>query len=73
VDELSPQVAAARSFAAVRTLARDIGIPGGLGELGLKEEHIAGVAAEAVKSGNVAVNPRRAGVEDLRCVLQESL
>ena len=73
VDELSPQVAAARSFAAVRTLARDIGISGGLGELGLKEEHIAGVAAEAVKSGNVAVNPRRAGVEDLRCVLQESL
>ncbi len=72
VDDLPAPEAAARSCTAVRSLARDIGIPGGLGELGLREEHLEGVAAEAMKSGNVAVNPRRASVEDLRRILQEA-
>jgi len=73
VDQLSAHEAAACSFAVVRRLARDAGIPAGLGALGLREEHIDAVAAEAIKSGNVAVNPRRASVEDLRCILREAL
>jgi alcohol dehydrogenase len=73
VDGLSPRAAAALSFAAVRRLAGDIGIPAGLGEFGLREEHIDAVAAEAIKSGNVAVNPRRTSVEDLRRILREAL
>lgn len=73
VDGLPAPEAAARSCAAVRSLAHDIGIPGGLGEFGLREEHIEGVAAEAIKSGNVAVNPRRASVEDLRRILHDTL
>jgi alcohol dehydrogenase len=72
VEGLPVAEAAARSFAAVRRLARDIGIPGGLGELGLREEHLEAVAAEAIKSGNVAVNPRRASVEDLKHILEEA-
>jgi alcohol dehydrogenase len=73
VDNLPAVGAAARSFAAVRSLARDVGIPAGLGALGLREEHIDAVAAEAINSGNVAVNPRRASVEDLRHILREAL
>jgi alcohol dehydrogenase len=73
VDRLSPRDAAARSFAAVRTLAQDVGIPGGLSQFGVAEEHIDCVAAEAIKSGNVAVNPRRTSVEDLRHILQKAL
>ena len=73
VEGLPPSEAAVRSVAAVRSLARDIGMAGGLSELGLRPEHLEDVAAEAIKSGNVAVNPRRASVEDLRRILQEAL
>jgi alcohol dehydrogenase class IV len=73
VDGLSVRDAAARSFSAVAGLAQDIGIPAHLSDVGLREEHIDAVAAEAVKSGNVAVNPRRTCVEDLRNILLETL
>jgi alcohol dehydrogenase len=73
VDGLSQREAAASSYAAVRRLADDIGVPAGLGALGLQEEHIGQVAAEAIKSGNVAVNPRRTSVEDLQTLLRESI
>lgn len=73
VDQLPARDAAACSFAAVRKLAEDVGIPRRLGELGMREEHIGDVAAEAIKSGNVAVNPRRTSVEDLQAILKETL
>ena len=73
VSRLSARDAAARSYAAVKRLAQDIGIPGGLGDFGLRQEHIDCVAAEAIKSGNVAVNPRRTSAEDLRRILHEAL
>jgi len=38
----------------------------------MREEHIEPVAAEAIKSGNVAVNPRRATLEDLKAILEEA-
>ena len=73
VDQLPVREGAARSFAAVRRLSQDIGIPAGLREFGLREEHIDAITAEAIKSGNIAVNPRRASAEDLRRILQEAL
>ncbi len=42
----------------VRRIAREIEIPNGLGELGLTEELIPRVCDEAMKSGNIPVNPR---------------
>jgi alcohol dehydrogenase len=33
--------------------------------LGIKEEWIKGIAEEAMKSGNIAVNPRKPTVEDM--------
>ncbi|MGQ9635287.1 MAG: iron-containing alcohol dehydrogenase [Bryobacteraceae bacterium] len=65
--------AAARAADAVAALARDIGIPAQLSQAGMREEHIDPVAAEAIKSGNVAVNPRRATLEDLKAILKEAL
>jgi alcohol dehydrogenase class IV len=73
VRRLPLRDAAACSFGAVKKLSADIGIPARLGDAGLREEHIDGVAAEAIKSGNVAVNPRRTTVEDLRAILREAL
>lgn len=64
--------AAARAAEAVAALARDIGIPARLSQAGMREEHIEPVAAEAIKSGNVAVNPRRATLEDLKAILKEA-
>jgi alcohol dehydrogenase len=73
VRRLPLRDAAACSFGAVQKLSADIGIPARLSDVGLREEHINDVAAEAIKSGNVAVNPRRTTVEDLRAILREAL
>ena len=57
VDHLSRLEGAAQSVAAVRSLARDIGIDKRLSEFGLREEHVHPVVTEAMRSGNVPVNP----------------
>jgi alcohol dehydrogenase class IV len=73
VEGLPRMEAAARAVTAARSLAVDVGIPASLRDYGLREEHVQRVAAEAVKSGNVAVNPRRAGTEDLLGILRQAL
>jgi alcohol dehydrogenase len=50
-----------------------VGLPPNLAAVGLKREDIPRVAEEAIKSGNVAVNPRRAGLEDLKEILRQAL
>lgn len=72
-DGLSTVDAAARAAPAVRRLADVVGIPKGLGGCGLREADIQPVVAEAMKSGNVAVNPRRTAAEDLEAVLRRAL
>ncbi len=71
VSRLSRLEGAARAVAAVRSLANDIGIPSGLGAYGLREEHISRVVEEAMRSGNVPVNPRRACAGDLSQILRQ--
>lgn len=71
VDGLSRLEGAARAVSAVRSLARDIDIPVSLGHYGLREEHVRPVVDEAMKSGNVPVNPRRACAEDLATILRQ--
>lgn len=69
-----PRLQAARlAVEAVSRLSRDVGIPDGLSFYGVKEEHVASVVAEAMKSGNVPVNPRRTAAEDLIQILRSSL
>ena len=73
VDQLSPADSAQRSVAAVEKLASDILIPKGLAEYGVRPSHIPRVIDEAMKSGNVAVNPRPTSKEQLTAVLEQSL
>jgi len=73
VDHLGRLDAAKRSVEAVRNLARDIGIPDSLSSYGLREEHVRPVVDEAIKSGNVTVNPRRTTSEDLEQILRRLL
>ena len=65
--------AARRSVDAVRALARDVGIPATLSEYGVREEHVGPVVEEAMKSGNVSVNPRQASAADLSRILRQVL
>lgn len=73
VDGLSRLEGAARSVTAVRALARDVGIPERLSDFGLREEHVRPIVDEAMKSGNVPVNPRRAGAQDMERILRSVL
>lgn len=73
VDHLPRMAAAGRAVCAVRELAADIGIPKGLAEFGVRPEHVRPVVEEAIKSGNVPVNPRRACAEDLTRILEQAL
>lgn len=71
VSGLSPVAAARKGVEAVRQLARDVGIPERLSELGVKAEKIDVMAADTMLSGNVAVNPRRVRVEDVAALYRE--
>ena len=73
VDQLSPADAAQCAVAAVEKLASDVQIPKGLGEYGLRSNHIPRVINEAMKSGNVTVNPRPTSKEQLTAVLEQSI
>jgi alcohol dehydrogenase len=73
VDRMSVLEAAASAAAAVRKLGSAIGIPSTLAGYGLQEKHVAIVTEEAMKSGNVAVNPRRTRKEDLEDILRRAL
>ena len=73
VERLSTADAAQSAVAAVEKLATDIQLPKGLGEYGLRSSDIPRVIDEAMKSGNVAVNPRTTSKEQLAAVLEESL
>ena len=73
VDGLSTVEAAARAAPAVRRLADIVGIPASLSACGMDERHVDEVVDEAMKSGNVVVNPRRTSREELAGVLRRAL
>jgi alcohol dehydrogenase class IV len=73
VDGCSALDAASRAAFAVAGLADTIGIPKGLAEYGLSERHVPEVIEEAMKSGNVAVNPRETSREELTDILRRAM
>ncbi len=73
MDGASTVDAAERAAPAVGCLATAIGIPKGLSEYGLREDHVSEVVDEAMKSGNVAVNPRTTSREELAEILRRAL
>jgi alcohol dehydrogenase len=73
VDGLPRLEAAHRAVEAVKRLAADAGIPAGLSCYGVTGQHVGPVVAEAMKSGNVPVNPRLTTAEDLMEILRRSL
>jgi alcohol dehydrogenase len=65
VEGLSAVEAAEKAVEAVKRLSKDVGLPAGLGEVGVQEEALPEVCAEAMKNVNIPINPRRPTVEDL--------
>ncbi|MDO8771107.1 MAG: iron-containing alcohol dehydrogenase [Burkholderiaceae bacterium] len=73
VAGLSLRDAAERSVAAVESLKADVGITAKLGQFGMTEADLDGVADEALLSGNVPVNPRQPTREDMKSLLRAEL
>jgi alcohol dehydrogenase class IV len=64
--------AALQASVAVRRLERDIGIPATLGELGVDRASIPDMAADAMKSANIAINPRKTTINELIGLLEKA-
>jgi len=73
VAGLSDRDAAQLAVDSVRRLKDDVGITFGLGRFGLTQSHIPRVVEEAMKSGNIAVNPRLVRPADLEEICLRSL
>jgi len=65
VDNLSRRAAADKALDAITALSRDVGIPRGLHELGVKEEDLPTMAKNAQKDACGLTNPRRFRLEDI--------
>ena len=73
IDGLSLREAAERAVVAIESLKADVGITAKLGDFGMTEADIHDVAAEAMLSGNVAVNPRKPTLDDMKAQLRAEL
>jgi len=71
--DADPVTAGQIAIARVRAINAEIGIPSGLGALGLTEALIPQVCAEAIKSGNIAVNPRPCTQVNLEAICRAAL
>ena len=72
-DDLNPHDAAWLAIEQVRQLNDDLGIPHKLGEVGVRANAIKSMARGAMASGNVAVNPRKTGLDDFEALFKEAI
>lgn len=70
---LSDVDAAMLAVEAVENLGGDVGIPNTLSEAGAKAEGIPQLAEDTMKSGNVAVNPRKTTLQDVIALYEEAM
>lgn len=70
---LAPVDAAAKAIAAVRKLSKAIGIPAGLGALGVKESDFFCMAENAKKDACQLTNPRTATLEEVVSIFRSAM
>lgn len=73
IEGMSPRDAAYQAVIAVRQLKMDVGIHETLSDYGVTEQDLDRIANEAMESGNVPVNPRKATVEDLKEICRAAM
>jgi alcohol dehydrogenase class IV len=70
---LGEMAAARRAVTGVQQLEADIGIPPCLSDVGVQREAIAAMAVDAMKSGNIPINPRRTVQSDIEGLFEQAL
>ena len=65
IDGLSPEEAADKAIEAIQKLAKDVGIPSGLKDLGAREEDLELMAENAMQDICRLTNPRNLSKEDI--------
>ncbi len=65
IEGLSVMDAADKAISAMARLARDVGIPASLKEMGVKEKDFELMAENALKDGNAGSNPRKGNKQDI--------
>ncbi len=73
VNGLGAVDASVLAVEAVQNLSSDVGIPATLGEAGAKAEGIHVMAEDAMKSGNIQINPRKTTIKDVIALYEESM
>jgi alcohol dehydrogenase len=73
VDGLSVRTAAEKALEAIQTLSTDIGIPAGLGQLGVKEKDLQIMAENAQKDACGLTNPRCPRLDDVIQIYRNAL
>lgn len=73
IDGLSHVEAADVAVEAVRSLASDVGIPHTLTEVGVPPEGISVLAEDAMKSGNIQINPRHTTLKDIIALYEAAM
>ncbi len=58
---------------AIARLVRDLGLPGRLSEMGVRQEHLAGIAEAAMRDHSTATNPRPIEAADYHELLKQGL
>jgi len=57
----------------IKELTASLGIPANLSEVGVKEDKIPAMAKDAMKSGNILVNPRQTNQKDIEMLYRKAL
>jgi alcohol dehydrogenase len=70
---LSDREAAKLAIAAVVELSLDIGIPKSLSEVGVTQDLISSMSADAMKSGNILINPRQTTLKDIESLFRAAM
>lgn len=70
---LSDREAARLAIEAVEELSRDIGIPRSLKEVGVTPDLISPMSADAMKSGNILINPRQTTLQDIENLFKAAM
>ncbi len=73
VEGLSPMEAADVAVEAVNVLAGEVGIPETLTEVGVMPQGISVLAEDAMKSGNIQINPRHTTLKDIIALYEAAM
>ncbi len=73
VDGMSKRAAAEKALEAIKTLSKDVGIPSGLTELGVKEKDLKTMAENAQKDACGLTNPRCPTLNDVIEIYRSAL